>query len=76
MAISHACKEVIWLKGLFNGFGKVQDKVIIVCDSQSTINLTKTLAYHKGTKHSEVKYYFIRQVIDQDGVTLEKVHTQ
>ena len=70
MAVSHACKEAIWLKGLLGELGKVQDKVIIFFDSQSAIHLTKNLAYHKRIKHIEIKYHFVRQVIDGGGETL------
>ena len=75
MAISHECKETIWLKGFLGELGKVQDKVIIFCDSQSAIHLAKNLAYHSKTKHIEIKYHFVRRVIEEGGVSLEKVHT-
>ena len=71
---SHACKEVVWLKGLFGEFGRMQDKVKLLCDSQSAINLAKNPTYHSKTKHIPIKYHFVRQVIDEGGVSFEKVH--
>ena len=38
--------------------------------------LAKNLAYHSKTKFVAIKYHFVRQVIDEGGVALEKVHTQ
>ena len=73
---SHACKEVVWLKGLFGEFGRMKDKVKLLCDSQSVIHLAKNLAYHSKTKDIPIKYHFVRQVIDEGGVSLEKVHTK
>jgi hypothetical protein len=73
---SHACKEAIWLKGLLGEFGKVQDKVNVLCDSQSAIHLANNPTYHSKTKHIVVKYHFVRHVIDGGGVALKKVHTQ
>jgi hypothetical protein len=76
IASSHACKEVVWLKGLFGEFGRMQDKVKLLFDSQSVIHLTKNPSYHNKTKHIPIKYRFVRQVIDEGGVSLEKVHTK
>ena len=76
MAASHACKEAIWLKGLFGEFGRMQDKVKLLCDSQSVIHLAKNPAYHSKTKHIPIKYHFVRKVIDEGAVFLEKVYTK
>ena len=76
VAASHACKEGVWLKGLFGDFGRMQDKVNLLCDSQSAIHLAKNPAYHSKTKHIPINYHFVRQVIDEGGVSLEKVHTK
>jgi hypothetical protein len=54
----------------------MQDKVKLLCDSQSVIHLAKNLAYHNKNKHIPIKYHFVRQVIDEGGVSLEKVHTK
>jgi hypothetical protein len=64
------------LKVLFGEFGRIQDKVKLLCDSQSAIHLAKNLSYHTKTKHIPVKYHFVRHVIDERGVYLEKIHTK
>ena len=33
------------------------------------------MGYHNKTKHIDVKYHFVRHVIDGGKVTLKKVHT-
>ena len=33
IAASHACKEEVWLKGLFGEFGRLQDDINLFCDS-------------------------------------------
>jgi hypothetical protein len=76
LAPSHGCKDAVWLKGLFGEFGRMQDKVKLLCDSQSAIHLAKNPTYHSKTKHIPIKYHFVRQVIDKGGVSLEKVHTK
>ena len=76
ISASHACKEAIWLKGLLGEFGSVQKNVKVFCDSQSALYLAKNPTYHSKTKHIPVKYHFVRQVVDEGGVVLEKVQTQ
>eukprot|EP00253_Pinus_taeda_P005443 PITA_05443 len=73
---SHACKEAVWLKGLLGEFGRLQDNIRLLCDSQSEIHLAKYPSYHSKSKHIPIKYHFVRQVITERGVSLEKVHTK
>ena len=47
----------------------------IDCDSQSAIFLAKNLAYHSKTKHIDVQYHFIRDMVESKKVLLEKVDT-
>jgi hypothetical protein len=72
IASSHACKEAVWLKGLFGEFGRMQDKVKLLCDSQSAIHLANNPTYHSKTKHIPIKYNFVRQVMMKVEFLLKK----
>eukprot|EP00253_Pinus_taeda_P003453 PITA_03453 len=76
IATSYASKEAIWLKGLLDEIGRTQEKVNVLCDSQSAIHLATNLAYHSRTKHIDVRYHFLRHVIYGRKVALQKVHTR
>ncbi len=45
------------------------------CDSQSAIHLTKNQMYHERTKHIDVRYHFIRDIVSQGIVVVQKVST-
>ena len=45
------------------------------CDSLSAIMLAKNLVFHAKTKRIEVKYHFIREVLEDKLMKLVKVHT-
>jgi hypothetical protein len=47
----------------------------ITCDSQSTIFLAKNSTYHSKTKHIDVQYHFVRDMVESNPVLLEKVDT-
>jgi hypothetical protein len=72
---THGSKEVVWLQRLCLGIGFVQKVVRIGCDNSSAIFLAKNLAYHSKTKHIDVQYHFVRDMVEQNKVLLEKVDT-
>ena len=45
------------------------------CDSQSAIYLAKNQVYHARTKHIDVRFHKIRELIDSGDLDLQKVHT-
>ena len=47
----------------------------IDCDSQSAIFLAKNPSYHSRTKHIDVQYHFVRDMVESMKVLLEKVDT-
>ena len=63
MAATHASKEVVWLQILCSSMGLVQEAIRIDCDSQSAIFLAKNPAYHSKTKHIDVQYHFVRDMV-------------
>ena len=75
MVETEAMKESIWLKGLVAKLSLVQLESILRCDSQSAIHLIKNQSFHEGTKHIDVKFHFIRDVVEQGAIKVEKVIT-
>ena len=55
--------------------GLLQGAIRIECDSQSAIFLAKNPAYHSKTKHIDVQYHFVRDMIEDKKVLLVKVDT-
>ena len=75
MAFSKACKEAIWLRGLYSKLCEVTSCTTIHCDSQSAICLTKDKMFHEKTKHIDVRYHFIRGVIAEGDIKVCKINT-
>lgn len=75
MAMAEGVKEALWLKGLMYDLGMKQDSVDLWCDSQSAIHLAKNQVHHVRTKHIDVRYHFVRDVIEDGDISLMKVHT-
>uniref|UniRef100_A0A2N9GFK1 CCHC-type domain-containing protein n=1 Tax=Fagus sylvatica TaxID=28930 RepID=A0A2N9GFK1_FAGSY len=75
MAVAEAAKEVLWLKGLVKELSLNQGGVQMHCDSQSVIYLAENQVYHAKTKHIDVRFHKIRELIVTGDIVLEKVHT-
>jgi hypothetical protein len=75
MAVTHASKEAIWLQILCSDIGSIQKEVRLDCDSHSAIFLEKNHAYHSKKKHIDVQYHFVRDMVEENKVFLEKVDT-
>ncbi|KAL6329279.1 hypothetical protein AAG906_015482 [Vitis piasezkii] len=70
-----AAKESLWLTGLVKELGIQQGGVQLYCDSQSAIYLTKNQVYHARTKHIDVRFHKIKEMVSFGELLLEKVHT-
>ena len=75
MATTHACKEAIWIRRLCSDIGVDAGKITISCDSQSAIRLAKNPTFHTRTKHIDVQFHFVRDMVEDGKINLEKVDT-
>ena len=73
MAIAEACKESVWLKGLYAELCGDNSCINLFCDSQSAIYLTKDQMFHERTKHIVVKYHYVRDIVEQGKLKVCKI---
>jgi hypothetical protein len=48
---------------------------VILCDNQSCINMTKNLVFHDKSKHIEIWYHYIRDMVQRGDINLQYVGT-
>jgi hypothetical protein len=76
MAVCEACTEAVWLRKLISDlFDQTPESTIIYCDNQSGIRLSEHPVFHEGLKHIAIKYYFIRDKVQEGEVKLEYIPT-
>ena len=63
MAVVEASKEVVWLVGLVKELSIEQGGVQLHYDSQNAIDLAKNQVYHATTKHIDVRFHKIRELM-------------
>ena len=67
--------EMLWLKRFLQELGLKQSEYVVFCDSQSSMDLSKNSMYHARTKHIDVRYHWLRVVIEERLMKLKKIHT-
>eukprot|EP00268_Persea_americana_P019113 TRINITY_DN19787_c0_g1_i12.p1 TRINITY_DN19787_c0_g1~~TRINITY_DN19787_c0_g1_i12.p1 ORF type:complete len:193 (+),score=26.21 TRINITY_DN19787_c0_g1_i12:608-1186(+) len=75
MAVAEAIKDAIWLQGLLDSMGIFQEHMDVHCDSQSAICLAKDQVHHSRTKHIDIRYHFVREIVDEGDILLQKIAT-
>jgi len=65
VAITHAAKEAKWLRSLIGEiFQPIDEPSTLFSDNQSAIALTQDHQYHARSKHIDIRYHFIRWMVD------------
>ena len=65
VAATHAAKEALCLRSLIRElFAPFDEPTMLFSDNQSAIALTKDHQYHTRTKHIDIRFHFIRWVVE------------
>ena len=68
--------EAIWLRKLMSGiFDMEVDTTVIFCDNQSYIKMTENPVFHDKLKHIEIRYFYIRDMVQKGSIKLQYVGT-
>ena len=71
VAATHAAKEAMWLWALFGEvFGNIGQTTTIFGDNKSALALATGGQYHPRTKHIDIRYHFIRYIIEAQSIKL------
>ena len=64
IALSVVVREAVWLhKILTDLFDHEMDPTTIHCDNQSCVKLSANPVFHDRSKHIEMKYQYIRDMV-------------
>ena len=71
IAATHGGKEALWLRSLISEvFGPITSPTTLFSDNQAAIALTRDHQYHLRTKHIDVRYHWIRWVVEKGSIQL------
>ena len=78
VAYSTAIQEAVWLKRFFQNLEVVKDAsdpVTVHCDGMAALAYVKNSKYHGKTKHINIQYHYIRDMIAHNEVVLKHIST-
>jgi hypothetical protein len=76
IALSVAIHEAMWLcKLLTDLFDHEMDPTTIHCDNQSCVKLSENLVFHDRSKHIQIKYHYIRDMVQRKTVHVQYLPT-
>jgi hypothetical protein len=81
MALSEACKQGYWIRALLGELNRYQylpesRATPIFSDNQSCIALARDPVAHSRTKHIDVRYHYIRELVSFGKTTVDYMPTE
>ena len=77
VAVTSAGTQALWLRKFLEEIGEKQvQPTVIYCDNVSAIKLAKNPVHHSMTKHFDLKYHFIRDLVQKKDIELKHINTQ
>ena len=74
IATCSASCEAIWVqKLLLDVFNLEMEATVIVCDNQNCMKMTENPVFHDKTKHIEILYFYIRDMVQKGAIKLQYV---
>ncbi|WMV14848.1 hypothetical protein MTR67_008233, partial [Solanum verrucosum] len=74
-ATSVAC-QAIWLRRILAELQHMQASATeIYCDNKASIAMTKNPSFHSRTKHIDVRFHFIRDLVAKEEIVLKHCST-
>ena len=73
MGMTQAAKEILWLRTLLDEIGAfkhIAPMSTLNGDNQGAIALARNPEYHARTKHIDIQYHFIRELVSTDTIYL------
>ena len=70
------CSQLLWMKKVLTNYRIFQDTMVVYCDNSSAIDISKNPIQHSKTKHIEIRYHFIRDLVERKIVCLEYIPTE
>jgi hypothetical protein len=77
IGLTHVSKEILWVRQFLGEiFFKFQTSSQLYSDNQGAIALARNKKYHARSKHINIRYHFIHQVLERDDINITYVPTK
>ena len=70
VAATHAAKEAMWIHSFLSDLFGDSSPTTLFCDNQSAISLAHNDQFHARTKHIDIRFHFIRWIVEEGKIKL------
>ena len=70
MSLSDTCRQLVWIRSLFEELGITLNPIPLCGDNQGSIFLASNLVQEKWIKHIDLRYHYICEVIREKKIEL------
>ncbi|GKA44629.1 hypothetical protein Tco_0737353 [Tanacetum coccineum] len=74
--LSGCCAQVLWMRSQLTNYGLGFNKIPMYCDNKSAIALCCNNVQHYRSKHIDIRFYFIKEQVENRVVELYFVNTE
>ncbi|XP_051127606.1 uncharacterized mitochondrial protein AtMg00810-like [Andrographis paniculata] len=75
VAAGSCCAQLLWIKQMLKDYGIEKESFVLWCDNTSAISISKNPVQHGRTKHIEIRYHFIRTLMEAEVCKLQHIGT-
>nr|GEY31579.1 hypothetical protein [Tanacetum cinerariifolium] len=76
IALSRCCAQILWMRSQLKDYGFQFNNIPLYCDNKSEIALCCNSVQHLRAKHIDVRYYFMKEQVENGIVKLYFVQTK
>ena len=76
ISTASCCAQLIYMRQTLKDYGVIFDKVPLLCDNKSAIQIAHNPVQHNKTKHIEIRHHFIRDHVARGDIDLSYVGTK
>ncbi|WVZ80469.1 hypothetical protein U9M48_027940 [Paspalum notatum var. saurae] len=73
VAAASCCSQLLWMKATLSDFGLRFGRIPLLVDSTSAISVAKNPVLHSRTKHTDVRFHFLRDHYEKGDIDLVHV---
>ena len=73
----HLPSELVWIKQILGDLGiKSEYPIKMFYDNNAAKHIASNAVFHERTKHIDIRYHFVRDVISEGKAVMKKVDTE
>ena len=73
VSAASVCKDFIWIKRLLTKLSVTFEGKTLYIDNTSAIELLKNPVFHQRSKHIDVKYHFVRDLVTNKEISIKYI---